>query len=250
VERQNADTPHPGIEMPTGTVVLIVPPKSAYQYSALYTNVYGIGVWLRDESVRWHENGEANAEQCCALASILHCYLALESYINLFASVYSRVPGCPVSAATAKRLDTLSTDLKWLLFPSLFTGVAAFDMGSEPLQSFTRLKRVRDNLIVHQKPSACELDAHDLSAQAGHPTMAIGGAHFGATPLTDWDDPTCDSKGAKWACDLARLMIEHLGERLKAARVIPSPPGLPEYPDPAKPRPKPALGYVQIRTVE
>jgi len=213
MSQRERDKPHPGLRTPTATVgVTCVPSGPSYSIATLYNELYGIALWLRDESAHWRERNESVPECRCALACVMHCFLALEAYINTYGAWYARFPKSPISVATLGRLQSLPPDAKWLLFPLLFTGRSVFEPGQEPFQSFAKLKRMRDNLIVHHKPTVKEESVgHTVSAD-GRWTMAVRGVEVAATAISGWQDPRCDADASRWACDLVRVMVKRLVE--------------------------------------
>jgi len=222
----SADTPHQGLAKPTGSLGALVVSGGKFSIPLLYNELYGIAVWLRDESARWEARGETVAACRCALACILHCFLTLEAYINTYAAWCALRSGSPISLETVDRLIQLPTDAKWLLFPWLFIGRPAFDAGSEPFQSFARLKKLRDNFIVHPKPQVNkEGMAEDRAAEDSWLAAVYG---IGTVPTTvgGWPEPRCDAKGAEEACETVRRMWRALEQAQAGCPRSPSVPPL------------------------
>jgi hypothetical protein len=246
MRRRERETPHPGLAIPAGAIGLYHADRDvAYSMPAFYKELYGIAVWLRHESIRWHNAGESArdlvtgkpfawhersetvAECRCAMACILHCFLTLEAYINAYGAWYAHVPDSPLSGMLG-HLDRLPTDTKWLLYPRLVNGQPVSDRGKEPFQSFTRLKKVRDHLIVHPKPRM-NVDDSVVKGPDGHPSLAGGRAKSSLTELSDWREMPCDAEAAKWACDLAALMIRQLFDSMTDAPFPAAPLDLPPF---------------------
>lgn len=229
--RKESEEAHPGLKAGCATVgVILVPSGPSYSIPTLYNELYGIALWLRDESVHWQERNESVPSCRCALACLVHCFLALEAYINTYAAWYARFPKSPISVAVLGRLEGLPPDVKWLLFPVLFTGRSVFDPGQEPFQSFMKLKRMRDNFIVHHKPKVKrESVGHTVDAD-GRWIVGVRGIELGETAISACQDPPCDAEAARWACDLVRAMVKRLVESADEVPNAPKPPAIEPFP--------------------
>jgi len=214
MDNQSAEKPHPGLAKSTGEIGALALPSGSFNISLFHNELYGIALWLRDESRRWEKLGQTVPAARCALACILHCFLALEAYINTYAAWCAEVSKLPISQATLDRLLGMPTDTKWLLFPWLFSGRPVFEAGSEPFQSFADLKRVRDRFIVHPKPSVVREPTAEDCLDEGR--LLITGHGHGTVPTAtnrdDWPEPRCDADGAEEACKTVTRMVESLRE--------------------------------------
>jgi len=211
---------------------------------AVWEDVFGVAIWLRDESRRWRDErkrlpetqGAANpstveelsaknaaemertkahmqmelAERRCAMACLIHCCITVEACINAYAARFVAGMDEPPSKEEETKLERRPTGKKLLLYPRQFTGETVFDAKEEPHQSFRKLAEMRD-FIVHPKPRMKPDDGLTRGLD-GRPKLVSGGSAVSAvSALEEWKgEREFNADGAGWGCDVVRQIAEKL----------------------------------------
>jgi len=208
------ERPHKGLSIPATAIgIARADSRTAHSMPAVWRDFFGVAVWLRDESRHWRDSCEQVAEMRCAFGCLLHCYITVEASVNAYAAWFLPTRNAPVSRNTVSELERLDAATKLLVYPVLFADRPVFDAAGEPYQSFRKLKRMRDNFVVHPKPKMRVDDRVDVTAD-GHIRMFDAEPRIGSlTGLAEWKrEPQCDAGGAEWGCSVVREVCERLSD--------------------------------------